>query len=198
MEAILKAKFNRELKDSGSVRARATSTAVLVEGKSSLGRSVAGRCHLPVSYGLVQAAKRGGHVSSFTTGGHVLSYKESGHVLSYKGGGHVFSSKEGGHVLSSKEGGHVFSSGHTAAVFLSHLAETAAGLGGVDGARSALNHNFTVKCPDVKCPTDGAHVVLAVHSFLLRYGGDIAVTETCQTYFRVILTGGQVVPGKIS
>ena len=178
MEAILKAKFNRELKDSGSVRARATSTAVLVEGKSSLGRSVAGRCHLPVSYGLVQAAKRGdhvssfttgGHVSSFTTGGHVLSYKESGHVLSYKGGGHVFSSKEGGHVLSSKEGGHVFSSGHTAAVFLSHLAETAAGLGGVDGARSALNHNFTVKCPDVKCPTDSAHVVLAMKGIKRRW-----------------------------
>ena len=33
------------------------------------------------------------------------------------------------------------------------------------------------------CGGDGG-----VHSFLLRYGGDIAVTETCQTYFRVNLS----------
>ena len=58
MEAILKAKFIRESTESSSVRARATSTAVqvesksslgrMVESKSSLGRSVTVRSHLPV------------------------------------------------------------------------------------------------------------------------------------------------------
>ena len=60
-------------------------------------------------------------------------------------------------------------SGHTAAVFLSHLAESATGLGGVDGARSALKHNFTRKCPDMKCPTDGAQVILAMKGIKRRF-----------------------------
>ena len=60
-------------------------------------------------------------------------------------------------------------SSHTAAVFLSSLAESAAGLGGVDAARSALRHHFVVMCPDVKCPTEGSEVTLVMKGIKRRF-----------------------------
>ena len=60
-------------------------------------------------------------------------------------------------------------SGHTAAVFLSHIAESAVGLGGADAARSALRHFFLVHCPASKCPTDGPEVTLVMKGIHRRF-----------------------------
>ena len=60
-------------------------------------------------------------------------------------------------------------SGRTAAVFLSHLAESAVGLGGADAARTALRHFFLVHCPASKCPTDGPEVTLVMKGIHRRF-----------------------------
>ena len=60
-------------------------------------------------------------------------------------------------------------SGRTAAVFLSHLAESAVGLGGADAARTAMRHFFLLHCPDRKCPTDGPEVTLVLRGIRRRF-----------------------------
>ena len=57
----------------------------------------------------------------------------------------------------------------TVAVFLSHLAETAKGLGGVDSARAALHHYFNLSCPGEICPTDSSEVVLTIKGIKRRF-----------------------------
>ena len=49
-------------------------------------------------------------------------------------------------------------SSETAGLFLSHLAETASGLGGVTNARAALNFYHSVKFPDSVSPAAGKNV----------------------------------------
>ena len=49
-------------------------------------------------------------------------------------------------------------SSETAGLFLSHLAETAPGLGGVTNARAALNFYHSVKFPDSVSPAAGKNV----------------------------------------
>ena len=40
--------------------------------------------------------------------------------------------------------------------------ETSPGMGGVEGARSALRHHFLAEKPDSICPTDGQEVLLVM------------------------------------
>ena len=49
----------------------------------------------------------------------------------------------------------------TVTLFLSHLAESAEGMGGVNNAKAALSFYFKIKFPDEKCPSD-SEVVKAV------------------------------------
>lgn len=60
-------------------------------------------------------------------------------------------------------------SSETVAVFLSHLAEKAAGLGGVDSARAALHHYFSLAHPDKSCPTDHGDVRLVIRGIKRRH-----------------------------
>ena len=57
----------------------------------------------------------------------------------------------------------------TASSFLSELAETSAGLGGVDGARAALGYYWGVKNPGVASPTDSSEVRAVIHGIKRRY-----------------------------
>ena len=79
-------------------------------------------------------------------------------------------------------------SGHTAAVFLSSLAEAAAGLGGVDTARSALRHYFTVNCPDIKCPTDGTEVTLVMKGIRRRFAKPVSKKSplTGEQFYKIL------------
>lgn len=57
----------------------------------------------------------------------------------------------------------------TASSFLSELAETSAGLGGVDGARAALSYYWGVKNPGVASPTDSSEVRAVIHGIKRRF-----------------------------
>jgi integrase len=57
----------------------------------------------------------------------------------------------------------------TAAAFLSHLAESSVGLGGVDGARSALRYYWGTKFPDRFPPTDSQEVRAVVMGVKRRF-----------------------------
>ena len=79
-------------------------------------------------------------------------------------------------------------SGHTAAVFLSSLAETASGLGGVDTARSALRHYFSVNCPDIMCPTDGTEVSQAMKGIKRRFAKPVSKKSplTSEQFYKIL------------
>ena len=57
----------------------------------------------------------------------------------------------------------------TASAFLSELAETSAGLGGVDGARAALCYYWGAKNPGEPSPTDSSEVRAVVHGIKRRF-----------------------------
>ena len=57
----------------------------------------------------------------------------------------------------------------TVCVFLSYLAETSAGMGGVEGARAALRHHFTVEEPKATCPTEDKEVGLVLKGLRRRF-----------------------------
>ena len=60
-------------------------------------------------------------------------------------------------------------SSRTICIFLSYMAETFTGMGGVGGARSALRHHFLVEEPDSICPTDGQEVTLVLKGLNRRF-----------------------------
>ena len=57
----------------------------------------------------------------------------------------------------------------TVCVFLLYLAETSPGMGGVEGARSALRHHFMVEEPGSTCPTEGKEVGLVLKGLRRRF-----------------------------
>ena len=61
--------------------------------------------------------------------------------------------------------------------FLSNLAETSAGLGGVPGARAALAYYWRMKYPDVTSPTEAAEVSAVVHGIKRRFQLPVAKKE---------------------
>ena len=79
-------------------------------------------------------------------------------------------------------------SGRTAAVFLSSLAESAAGLGGVDTARSALRHYFVVMCPDTTCPTEGTEVSLVMKGIKRRFEKPVSKKSplTSEQFYKIL------------
>ena len=65
--------------------------------------------------------------------------------------------------------GGVRRSSRTVCVFLSYLAETSPGMGGVVGARSSIRHHFLVEEPDSICPTDGQEVTIVLKGLNRRF-----------------------------
>ena len=60
-------------------------------------------------------------------------------------------------------------SSNTVCVFLSYLAETSAGMGGVEGARAALGHHFAVEQPGAACPTEAKEVAMVLKGLRRRF-----------------------------
>ena len=57
----------------------------------------------------------------------------------------------------------------TVCVFLSYLAETSPGMGGVEGARAALRHHFTVEQPQAPNPVEGKEMGLVMMGLRRRF-----------------------------
>lgn len=77
----------------------------------------------------------------------------------------------------------------TVCVFLSYLAETSPGMGGVEGARSALRHHFMVEEPEAACPTEGKEVGLVLKGLKRRF--QIPVTKKSplakEDFFKILV-----------
>ena len=79
-------------------------------------------------------------------------------------------------------------SSETVAVFLSCLAEKTAGVGGVDIARAALHHYFSLAHPDKICPTDSSEVKLTLKGIKKRFQQPVTKKTPleCKDFIKVL------------
>ena len=76
----------------------------------------------------------------------------------------------------------------TVSVFLAHLAESADGLGGVDGARAALGFYHSLRVPDQPSPTDSADVKLVIRGIKRRFQNPVCKKSALnnEEFFKVL------------
>ena len=81
-------------------------------------------------------------------------------------------------------------SSSTVCVFLSHLAETSPGLGGVDNARAALGYYHSIRFPTIDSPTDCKDVGLVIRGIKRRKQWTVTKKSPLQKqdFFKILLT----------
>ena len=81
-------------------------------------------------------------------------------------------------------------SSKTVCAFLSFLVQTSTGMGGVEGARSALRHHFLVEEPDLACPTNGQEVMMVLKKLSRRF--NVPVTKKAALakvdFYKILVT----------
>ena len=79
-------------------------------------------------------------------------------------------------------------SSETVAVFLSHMAEKTAGVGGVDSARAALHYYFSLAQPGKSCPTDSSEVKLVLKGIKKRFQQPVTKKTPleCEDFIKVL------------